>query len=443
MQTAKQSTKRTTHENANMQTEIPQELLPYFNALADCSKQKDWITQVYVEKIIPYIDNLVKKDTFYKNALTIDDLIILKAYYFKQKSNYSQIERQRLIHLRNGVKLCDKLLLEIENSFFSSIYHKKHGFAIDSFLPSNVKKHLQFILEVQLLIFIQNELMTLNKNTNEQKAIEKITALQKWVRRELDCKKPDKPATTSHQEHLISVKPNTYLYFLNGSQHLFIMYQLEYLNLRKLVVNWMDWKDYFEKNNLNVKDLLSFFATSIFNLAINLFLLTFLPYRLLRTIVNQLSDNIAVEIKNILMRKFPFVTKWKIWHPTSFLFQIGIYLGLTMLFGLPMLPLPLVALPDLISSFHLLCIPACYCASIFFAVAFNKLFKNEDKQLNDIHAIVKTQAEEQITTTPLLARTKPSIIPLYDRYFIQHDDIDALSKHPSSVNLLPTHKKRS
>ncbi len=341
--------------------EIPSELAAHIEAIVDLTKQKAWITAIYYNKIVPFIDSLIRVQTFRNREITLHELYILKSYFSKNKQTLSEAQRANFIHLRNAIKISDALARDIEYSFFVNVAKRRSGFSIDSFLPDTFRRHLRSILEIQILLFIESELKNLCTPVNESQR----QKLYQWVRKELNIKKGEnKSENSSIITDFTHTSPSLLYYFFNGAQHLFILHQLEGIQLRAVANDWLKWKQVLMKERFSMKDLLTLLTVPTTKFIFYLFYLSLFPYRTLRTAVNQLSNYSADKLQEIMLNHFPNNSKKKTWTALKIVFQMSLYVSLILSVGLPLFPLPLIWLPELLMSKWLLAVPLLYSASI-------------------------------------------------------------------------------
>ncbi len=418
----------------NSSFSIPAELFPFFKAMFNCSSEDEWLVRNYGEKIVPYIENLVKVKTFKTSTMSLEQLKLLKSYFFKTKQSETANKRKIILPLSNGIKYCDKMASEFEDSFFREIAKKNSKLTIDSFLPSNYQKHYRKILEIQLCLFVKNELSQRIETDQLQK--NEITDYQVWIDKVLKSLVSQELEIIKREENQHDYfKPSKVYYFLNGSNKTFKFIQLEYIALRQMFRNWVNDKKYFMQNSLELKSASKRLALSLGRFVFDLFYISLIPYRLLRTFVNEVSSSISLFAQDKLVTNFPSIAKYKCWLVFRFTLEFGLYFSLLYQAGLPLIPIPISWLPSVLLSTYLPLVAIAYASSILLATAVSRLY------LHRLNAVHLSAAEQKPAILPLnheesRNEVKTTLMKnhLFSRYCDQQKNISSYRSSPTPEN---------
>lgn len=318
---------------------IPFELMPYFIAIFPHSKEHKWITHVYQDLIIPYIENLIEKIE-YAGTDEFEKLFLIKYYFQRVPGKVHNEAKQKTFSLYLGLNSLERISWDFENSFFSAMRKNEMDVSINAFLPANFSKHLKSILKLQLLISLKRRLFLLFTNS---KSNNHIKSYMRWIDREIQTRtvsNVNKYQTFNEKES--PYYPNRIWYFFNGANRLWLFLQLELLKIKEIVENWKDQVIGISKEGVTSKIIL--LPLSSIKFSLDLFILFLMPYRLLRTIVNELTNYFLLNINDLWLKHYFITMRDKSGFIINLFIQIGIYLGLTLCIGLSILPIPQTSL---------------------------------------------------------------------------------------------------
>lgn len=357
---------------------IPVILLPYFRAIADESTKEEWLNSIYHDFILPYVKHHLENFLFENEAFQEKNALLLVSFLKKEKINYQAKSAAKLITLQNKINNPSLLFISIENSFYRNIFYKSNGFTSDSFLPITLSAHLRLILEKQLLISLNDKLseLKISKSPDLQKT-------QAWLSREITNRALGIQSPDEHQGgDFTHVYPNESYYFFNGASHIFVFCQLEYRSIKNMGKNWFDLVEQIKRNEHNVAQFLNLLVMSSIKFLFNIFTLSLLPYRLLRTIANHCTRLFSSYFQYTFMDRFPVLSKSKNWHIFNFALQNILYVAVILSVGLPLVPLPLSSIPDIFISMSALYIPFFYNASTLLyagvSKVLDKIYSNDE-----------------------------------------------------------------
>lgn len=332
----------------NKLVSIPQEIMPFFLVIFPASKDHIFITHVYNTLIVPYVQKLISKIQLTSlNEQQV--LLLLKSMFTKKLSSMPVDEREKIMPLYIGLHSLEKFAFEFENAFFKAILQKNMDVTADFFLPSNFKKHLKTILKLQVLIMMRENLRTIQLEKNQE-----LINYKQWVKREIEIR----TVPLTDKKEISRQKADTYYpsmiwYFFNGAPRLWLFMQLEYLKIKKIILTWYDWLYYLNHETLSFKVVGISLPIAALKFLLDLLFVALMPYRFLRTSVNEISNYISMQIQDILHQYNHHSIRGNNWIIFNFVLQLGIYIGLTLSVGLPILPLPHMWVPALFFSTYL------------------------------------------------------------------------------------------
>ncbi len=357
---------------------IPHELMPYFLAIFPRSKNHIWITHVYYALIIPYVDKLIEKIE-YSGKSEYEKLLLIKSYFTHKAGEVHTEARQKVFSLYLGMNSLDKITWEFENSFFKAMRQNEMDVPLNAFLPINFSKHLKSILKIQVLISLRKRLFSLSDKSKDNQA---ITSYLQWINREIQTRTIDVSNKGQSLDEGSPYQPNFIIYFFNGAARLWVFVQLEYLKINEVMKNFQDGVNSLNVNEISFYVIALSLPLSALKFIIDLFFIALMPYRLLRTVVNELSKYLLIVIDDLRLKYYPYSIKEKNWLILNFFIQLSIYLALTISFGLPILPLPHAFVPELLFAYFPLIGLGYLGATVVFALMnsiYHCAFKGDNK----------------------------------------------------------------
>lgn len=373
--------------------DIPCELKPFFESIIPC-QEREWVYEIYHSLIIPYVDGFIKNEILKTQHIQLEDLKVLKALFVKNLKDVEIHASEVFQRCKNRIQIIDHLAWDFENLFFKAIWNQNTQLTSNSFLPNNFKELLRTIVKIRILLLMRDELLyieKLNEKNNE------TNALRQWVSRELLIRSSSfSNKNIDLKEQTYDFKPNETYYFLNGTHRIFIFCQLELKKLKNIFYAWYDLSLSISYENTSFAHLAIRLSLSSLKFMFDLLYIILLPYRMLRTLVNEISQGAIVKLNKFLIGKSPNLSNSSSWIILHFIFQSAIYLGLILSFGLPILPLPLNWIPAAFFSPYLPVVALIYMSSIIVINLGKGIFSNAPKVESRKHNGIKTQEHDLI-----------------------------------------------
>lgn len=422
----------------SLNNDIPSELKPFFESMIPCH-DREWVFEIYHSLIVPYVDGFIKNELLKTQHIPLEDLKILKALFIKNVKDFEIHNKEFFLRCKNRIQIIDHLAWNFENQFFKSIWNQNTQINFRTFLPNNFKELLRTIVKIRILLLMRDEISFLEKL---QERNSETIALQQWVSRELLIRSSSfSSKNVDLKEQTYDFKPNEMYYFLNGTHRVFIFCQLELKKIKNIFYVWYDLSLSINYENLSVIYLAFRLFLSSLKFIFDLLYITLLPYRMLRTLVNEISQASVVKINHFLLEKVPSLSNSSNWIILHFIFQSTIYLSLILSFGLPILPLPLNWIPAAFISPYLPIVALIYITSIIVINMGKSLFSNspkedschyKEKKAHEYGLIKKEQKPDLLDNKEYLIRR-----PMYDTFHVKK-----LTDH-SQRKLLPANIKNN
>jgi len=354
----------------------PREIKPILDTLLSDSTNHNWLADFYKSHIQQKVEHIVNHKIFgpnslftqkYPNSSPLERLNLLKAYFldkrFKGEDARPYLEPlKKVTRIRN----IQSLLRVLQNDLVRAIAKQSDGVSLDTQLHAKGPVLLRHLIESQVLIVMQNKIaeLQLSKVNNPQ-----LTNLHTWIKKELaqlcpvqanldlDARRFSLLEQDLSKHELSWHNAESLWYFLNGANRLSLFIQHETLSIKKVQQRF--WKN-VRTLNKSVKEgeVLSkmFFITPLKGLRFcwDLIKASLIPYRFLRTLVNELHYLSSKVIDSLLFRRegqYRPVPKSLMVHSLAAIAQLSLYVGLLMSFGLPILPNPTTWLPQMVSLF--------------------------------------------------------------------------------------------
>lgn len=376
--------------------DIPCELKPFFESMIPCH-EKEWVYEIYHSLIVPYVDDFIKNEILKTQHIQLENLKILKALFTKNVKNVEIHDSEIFLRCKNRIQIIDHLAWDFENQFFKAIWNQNTQLSFSSFLPNNVKELLRTIVKIRILLLMRDEILYIEKMSGKNN---ETNALRQWVSRELLIRSSsfsNKNADLKQQTY--DFRPNETYYFLNGAHRIFIFCQLELKKLKNIFYAWYDLSLSLSYEKPSFAQLALRLFLSSLKFMFDLLYIILLPYRMLRTLVNEISQGSIIKLNYFLIGKSPSLSNSSSWIILHFIFQSAIYLGLILSFSLPILPLPLNWIPAAFFSPYLPVVALMYMSSVIVINLGKSLFssapKVESRKQNGIktqeHSVIKNE----------------------------------------------------
>lgn len=370
-------------------------IYPYIKQICFNDEQEEWLLSFYYDEILPYAKNIIEKKFIAKQNITMQ---ALQFFYIKQFFDFESRTVDALaddaVCLHNGLNEIDLLLRKFQNAYYSNVWNKKPGFFPESFYSEQYPIGIRKLLKLSALFWMMAELeKSLQSEPNNKSLLEH----EKWVKRWFVIHSNN---TNTFYKRMIleSFQPNLFWYFLNGSDRFFTFFQMEKIRFKK---NWENLKQslhYFLDETLDVHKVCVDFPVATAQFSFNMLFFILLPYRFLRTLTNELFYHIKSPVVGLIERLNPRYKLNTSSHLLYLLFLGLIYGSLLTILGLPLLPVPISWLPNILISPMAAIVPLSY---LFFVpcAALVKIFyhrfipqKSDSDALDNVDCINKVDS---------------------------------------------------
>lgn len=412
------------NQSKSVSKPIPLEISPYLTAIFPQKQKQQWLIEFYWERVVPYVDYQIKHNTAWCRSVLQKSLIL--KFYFTHQNQYNLFKDSSL------------LSLQLENAFFKFVASSYVSF--DTFLPENYQRHLHDMLTLQMLVTIRDELLSSSDPISKTK---QYKDLQFWVHKELQANHISQPKSQNQFNLTNYYHPSLLLYFFNGSNRIFTFFQLEYFFVRKVYSNWYRWACSLENyDNITIHNLFLLLLSTVKFVADCIFVAA-VPYRLIRTIVNELSHYLYIHIHVLLLEKLPYYnSKNKYWIIFNCIFQICLYSVILWNFGLSMMPIPLSWIPTFFISSNVWFLGVAYLSSIMISSMILKTCKSffeeriEKEEKNWLEHIQEQHLEKREDI--FITYYTPSYHLFSQKYQSPfRSSLDPLSEHPERIRIKP------
>lgn len=353
---------------------IPTEFLPFLRSLLTADRNYPWLAEFHVKSIQePYTrfieDTLFdsnKYGKFYPYADAIDKLRILKSYFTKEAVepfNIREVLRPLKAKIASDTqndnfawpaqKIQSNLIWQLQNELSSAI--TRHSVPVDTFVSEDADITLRELIGLQILFYMKDKVNGLER---ADESIQTVNELKKWIEKEIRNRVPRKLDISAkklkEQEENLQVSetpsrnmPDSLIYFFNGAARLPICVQLEYIKLSNVANNLKINVEYFANQKWNMKDLYLNLPLASLRFFLDVAFIALLPYRLLRTLVNEITSSSFKIIRNVTRNIIPQSTGTRIALASLYYgSQAAFYAFLLISMGLPLFPNPISWLPQ-------------------------------------------------------------------------------------------------
>lgn len=363
-------------------------IYPYVKTLFLNNQQQVWFLDYYSAHLKSYVIRLVEKEFFAKQKISNLQLqIIFLRQYFSYLSRDIEYPSEKLLPLINGLEHIDALVKDFENACFKNIYYQRHGFTLNSFYPGNYVTILKKLLQKTLILYMHEKLQQGLINDPEQFLYKENL---KWLMDQL--RSEHAPITVIHaEEQKNNYKPNLLWYFLNGANRLPLFLQMEIYFFKENMQRLGYWIQYLSESPSDLKNSLVAFPISAIVFSLNTIFLLLIPYRFLRTMVNECFYHIMRPITKFLLVLTPNDRNNVASYVTRGLLHILIYGALLTIFNLPLFPLSHFWLPTILFTPYIALIPLGYLMIVPLLAICVNVYKEELKSDNEEKINVRTE----------------------------------------------------
>lgn len=336
-------------------------IYPYIKTLCPKAAQQQWFLEFYAQQLKPYLVDLLEHRFFGLQKITdISDQLDYLRYYFAYLDKDTQFVPDKLYALIHGVDHIEPLRKDFENAYFFNILRRKQGFSLHDFYPSHYESLLKQLLQKTLLIlFYEKIALALIDQPNKKK----YQDYQRWVIDRVNAQRlPTKLTSVESQEQFYT--PNLYWYALTGANRFMLFFQIELYHLHDMARQVKKWVKYIADNPSDYRNICAVFPLTAMIFCIKLLFLMLMPYRFLRTLVNECYDQITFPLQNFIRHCKPSFKNSVITYPAYMLMNVLIYGSLLTMFSLPLLPIPLLWIPSIFTSPFIVLVPLSYLITI-------------------------------------------------------------------------------
>lgn len=363
-------------------------IYPYVKTLFLNDQQQIWFLDYYSEHLKSYVIRLVEEEFFAKQKISNLQLqIIFLRQYFSYIARDIEYPSEKLSPLINGLEHIDTLVKDFENACAKNIFYQKHGFTLNSFYPGNYITIIKKILQKTLVLYMHDKLQQGLINEPDQCLYKENL---KWIIAQI--RSEHAPITVIHtKEQKNNYKPNLLWYFLNATNRLAFFLQMEIYFFKENMRRLGYWIQYLSENPGDLKNGLITFPMSAIVFSLNIIFLLFMPYRFLRTIVNESFYHIMRPITKFLLVLTPNDRNNAASYASRVLLNILIYVFLLAIFSFPLLPLLHVWLPSILFTTHIALIPFGYLLMVPLLAICVNVYKQEFKSGDEEKISVRTE----------------------------------------------------
>lgn len=351
-------------------------IYPYVKTLFLNDQQQTWFLDYYSEHLKPYVIKLVEERFFAKQKISSLQLqIIFLRQYFSYLSRDIETPSAKLLPLINGLEHIETLVKDFENACFKNIYSQQHGFNFNSFYPGNYATIIKKLLQKTLILYMHDKLQQGLVNDPDNFLYKENL---KWLMTHL--RSEHTPITVTHQKgQKNNHEPNLFWYFLNGANRLPLFLQIEIYYFKASMQRSAYWVRYLSENAGDLKRGLIAFPMSAIFFSLNIIFLVLMPYRFLRTIVNECFHQIMSPITTFLLEVTPNYRSNAASYTSRLLLNVLIYGFLLTMLSLPLLPLPHLWLPTIFFTPYIALIPLIYLVAVPLLAICVNVYKQEFK----------------------------------------------------------------
>ncbi|MFO1257293.1 MAG: hypothetical protein U1E78_02580 [Gammaproteobacteria bacterium] len=352
----------------------PTEFLPFLRSLLTADRNYPWLAEFYVKSIQePYTqfieDTLFdsnKYGKFYPYAVPIDKLRILKSYFTREAVepfNIREVLRPLKLKIASDTqndnfawpaqRVQSNLIWQLQNQLSSAI--TRNLVPVDTFVSEDAHITLRELIGLQILFYMKRKVHALERS---DVSTQTLNDLKKWIEKEIGNRVPKKldlsPKKLKEQQASLRVSDisnrnmsDSLIYFFNGATRLPICVQLEYIKLSNIANNFKINVEYFANQKWKAKDLYLNLPLASLRFFLDMALLALLPYRVLRTLVNEITSSSFKIIRNLTRNIIPSSAGARIGLASLYYSsQAAFYAFLLLSMGLPLFPNPISWLPQ-------------------------------------------------------------------------------------------------
>lgn len=414
---------------------IPKILHPYFLAILPKSDCIAWFYKFYEEELKSYVNNLVDEKLFGKQGYfsnknikltAMQQILVLQSYFTKKELNFANHQEYCAI-IRQDLKQIDDLIWKLENRFYQAILQQQQGFNLDSFLPKNLRNQLQQIIKIQLLININDMILLQSKNDSSSTSLKakQLLEIQQWLKKELS-QKTFSIVNHNFREQFYNLdkndiyQPNMLWYFCNGAKRLPMFLQMEYVKFKSITNEYWQWITDLALHKISLRKSVILLPLAALTFVYDLLFVCLLPYRLTRTLVNEMYATIENKVENYTKANQNLAQANHSSSIISFTWKSLLYCSLLVSFSLAILPLPLYWIPLIFYNPVIAYLGAGYLASI---ILFSGLYRMcQDISGSNSESIVQENRNDftsNETTVPAIKQElefDKTYCPLKSRY---------------------------
>lgn len=435
--------------------EIAKEFLPLLRCLTTNKKDSPWLVNFYENQIKQPYETFIEKELFednkyarfYPYARSIDPLFILKSYFthekiepYNSKEILGPLRRKISNDTKNdnfgwpAQKNQGNLIWKLQNDLSHAI--AKYHVSLDVFVSDDADVTLREIIELQILFYMKNKIENYDEVNSDN---QQIVQLKNWIDKEIGHRVPrkieldmaligideEKPKVNARANNKNA--PDLWTYFFNGAGRLPIAVQLEFMVWLRIANNYKINIEYFAKQKWKLRDLYLNLPLASVRFFLDMAFVALFPYRLLRTLVNEITSSTFKIIGNLGSRLVPRSKGLK--FPVLALFygaQAAFYGFLLVNMGLPIFPNPISWIPQGF-MYSVPVISAGYYLSVLSGGALYKLFSTVKPQRKQ----VDLQNFEWLPFKPHPTKHRPEpTLALYDfprplEFSKQYNDVNA------------------
>lgn len=336
--------------------QIPKALEPHFNSIIANANSHTWLVDFYLREIHDEVVHTIEMEIFQSPAInaikpfasTLDKLTLLQHFFDPIHKNHACFLplRQLFSSISNKHKV-------LQDSWIKAMASREEMMDLSEGLPSYTFEVLREVMMREILLYMQNQLASLKPAHRKRHK-----ALQYWLDKELghlgpiaqtsalDNQRFEKIHDPSHYEFDVAALFSDAWYFVNGVHRTPLFLQNELLSLQTVLNDFRYITKGLSKDSPNFTKLLLYgLPMSCLKFMLTCGYMMFAPYRLARTMVNELTDLIRLTLQS-LVQKFELKASNEWLSGLTLATEWLCYGGLLWSFGLPLLPNPFAWMPS-------------------------------------------------------------------------------------------------
>lgn len=334
---------------------------PYIKQLSANASQESWLLDFYYQKIMPYTVNILESNFIAKQKTnSLEWRLYFLKEFFEFESKKKLDVNDETIYLNNKLMNIHSICQQFQNEYFNNIRQKKPGFNFDAFYSNQYQVNFLKLIQLTALFWAKDQI---EQNPEFIIRSKKNGSYLKWIDNRLSrhCNNTVMP---NQQVIFEPFRPSIIGYFFTGSERFFVFLQMEKYHLSLFWRNIKNTIKNFRKGKEHLTQ--AFFELPICALifSLNVLFISLLPYRLLRSVVNEIYQYIKGPVEKFIESCNPRYKVNPISHFIHLLFLSLLYASLLTIFCLPIIPIPLTWVPSIASWQSLALVPAMYMALI-------------------------------------------------------------------------------